>query len=246
MSAELDKIRERIRKLLALADNNPSPEEAALAASKAAELALEYGLELDKIRESKGEAPLPPSWFHLDDEYASEPHEWLGQLAVTICEANGCRFIWMNHGAHGWRLGGAGRQESHDVVRLSYAYITESMRRTQRQYIVKANLGSAKARREYRYAYRMGYSLTVAKRIKTWADGLKAQASKNALVLYRGDQLTVVDEFIKSTVETHNIERKAKPIVTDAYHAGVRDGAEVSVNRQMESVKRPATAGALT
>lgn len=237
--SDIDKIRERIRKLLALADNNPSPEEAAAAASKAAELALEYGLELDKIAADKGEKPLPPSWFYLDDEYVAEPTPWIGQLAMAICEANGCRFLFIDCGNLGWRLGGAGRQESHDVVRLSYAYISESLRRTQRQYIMKAQLGSAKARREYRYAYRMGYSLTVAKRIKSWADGLQAKGA-NALVVYRGDQLTVVDEFVNSTMKTKTIEHKAKSINPHAYHAGVRDGNEVSVNRQMESTKRPA------
>jgi len=236
--SELDKIRERIRKLLALADNNPSPEEAALAASKAAELALEYGLEIDRIREERGEKPLPPEWFYLDEELISDPHAWVGSLAEAICEANACRFVFINCGALGWRLGGVGRKDAQDIVRLTYAYISESLRRTQRQYIMRAQLGSAKARREYRYSYRMGYSLTVSKRIKSWADGLQAQSGKNALVLYRGDQLAVVDEFMKSSRQLETVNHSLKPINLGAYAAGVRDGAEVSVNRQMEATKR--------
>lgn len=237
--SELDKIRERIRKLLALADNNPSPEEAALAASKASELALEYGLEIDRIREERGEKPLPPEWFYMDEEALSDPHSWVGQLGQAVCEANGCRFIFVDCGPIGWKLAGVGRKDAQDIVRLTYAYISESLRRTQRKYIMKAQLGSAKARREYRYAYRMGYSMTVAKRITAWADGLRAQESKNALVLYRGDQLTVVDEFLKNGDRKINeVNHPLKPIKADAYMAGVKDGQEVSVNRQMEATKR--------
>lgn len=237
--SELDKIRERIRKLLALADNNPSPEEAASAASKAAELALEYGLELDKIRESKGEKSLPPEWFYIDEEHVSDPHPWIGALGEAICSSNGCRFVFVNCGELGWRLAGVGRKDAQDIVRLTYAYISESLRRTQRQYIMKAQLGSAKARREYRYAYRMGYSMTVAKRVQAWADGLKAQVSKNSLVLYRGDQLAVVDDFLKNSGRNlRPVQHSLKPIAADAYQAGVKDGSEVSVNRQMEAAKR--------
>lgn len=235
----IDKIRERIRKLLALADNNPSPEEASAAASKAAELALEYGLELDRIRNEKGEQALPPGWFYLDDEVLPEASAWVGQLATALCEANGCRFFFINRGSEGWQVGGAGRKEAQDIVRLSYAYIMESLRRTQRQYISKARLGSAKARREYRYAYRMGYTLAVAKRVKAWADGLAAQGGKNALVLYRGDQLALVDEFVnQSGALKQMIAHPVKPINPAAYAQGAADGQQVSVNRQMEAAKQ--------
>lgn len=244
--SEIDKIRERIRKLLALADNNPSPEEAALAASKASELALEYGLEIDRIREERGEAPLPPTMFYIDDEEHDKPHQWIGALSMAICEANGCRFIFLRVGSSSKkidhvRLGGAGRKEAQDIVRLTYAYITESMRRTQRQYVMKQALGSPKLRAQARKAYRIGYSQVVAKRIRAWADSLNAQQSKNALVLYRGDQLTVVDAFIKKHLgETEEVNTTTSIPDRNAYLAGQQDGNEVSVNRQMESTKTPA------
>lgn len=225
-------IEERIRKLLALAGNNTNAAEAAAAAAKAAELALEYGLELEKIAASKGEK-LPIGYKPIH-EPVSDPHDWMNYLGRSICEANGCRFIWFEM-VEGWVGCAIGRDQAIDASRIMMAYLLESMKRTQRTYIASLGLSTPKARAEWRYAYRFGYVMTVGKRVEEWSDSLKN--TKGALVLYQAGQLAEVDEFVKG-MHIQEKDEKAKPVNAEAYKAGVRDGGQVSVNRQMEATKQ--------
>jgi len=229
----MQNIEERIRKLLALAGNNPNPAEAAAAAAKAAELALEYGLELDKIAASKGDK-LPIGYKPIHEPVA-ERFDWLNMVGKAIAEANGCRFVWFK--VHdGWVGCAIGREQGVDAARIMMAYLLESLKRTQRTYIASLRLPTPAARADRRYAYRIGYVMEVSKRVEAWADSLKN--TKGALVVYQVGQLAEIDQYMSEKMQIGESKAKGGRLVDgDAYRAGQRDGSEVSVNRQMEATK---------
>lgn len=101
-----DRVLERVRKLLALARNNPSPQEAAVAFARAQELATRCGLQLDDLdgaSDACDQAPPPRPVGPVLEARLVEGSRVPGwqQVAVNaICRANGCRaFLRKGFGA---------------------------------------------------------------------------------------------------------------------------------------------------
>lgn len=242
----LEVIKEKIRKLLALAGNNSSPAEAAAAAGKAAELALEYGLELDKLRlEQPGQKALPIGYKPMCEPSADAEH-WLAIISEAVATANGCRFMWYTT-VDGVQPLAFGREAAVDTARLTLVYIIESMKATQRRYISELALPSAKLRKEYRTAYRLGYARVVAKRIEAWSDQLSA--TKGALVVYQKGQIAEVNQWLETqpglSVEVQPLKSVPRSLPTSAYVKGAADGERVGLGRQVTGSK-PTHAGELT
>lgn len=92
----VDKIKDRIRKLLALAANNPSAEEAAAAYAQASRFALKYQLDLEELG-SPLEADDAPELPTLSDVVRRVVHEakrmstWRGIVLNALAKANLCR-----------------------------------------------------------------------------------------------------------------------------------------------------------
>lgn len=145
MTREKSKIIERIEKLLSLAGNNPSQEEALRAAEQAARLMTEYQIDRAVLEASETEG----------ESVDSAPIEvlgrnmirWKGALSNGIAVANGCKMYWSRYsrsesvvgtlrqgesqaGKYGGRgLMIVGRVSDIEVVSYLYAYFSREIER---------------------------------------------------------------------------------------------------------------------
>lgn len=93
----MDKIEERVRKLLRLAQNNPSVEEAATAFAAAQKLATLHALDLDDLgSEDVGpEAPKEVEIVRCESlDQWKKAIAWKLSLAGGVARANGCRIYY--------------------------------------------------------------------------------------------------------------------------------------------------------
>ncbi|MEQ8762824.1 MAG: DUF2786 domain-containing protein [Planctomycetota bacterium] len=95
-----DRLTERIRKLLALAESQ-NPNEAAAAAARAAELMARY--RIDRVLLEAHDPEVEDLFF----EETREKHTWRGILADGVTRSFGCRIYW-RHAPNGIRMHGVG------------------------------------------------------------------------------------------------------------------------------------------
>lgn len=113
MSSSNEKVLERIRKLLALSNNNDSPAESALAAAQAAALMEKHSIAEADV-DGGGDEDVVEDTFGIPGSHRSgdlkQKSTWQGELACVVAEAFGCAAIWrLNRGVA--RLVIAGRKQ---------------------------------------------------------------------------------------------------------------------------------------
>lgn len=92
------KVLDKIQKLLALSQNNPSPEEAAAAASMAQELMTKYNITTYMVESASGqiqEESIINGWQKGEyfENLGNKRSSWKNILATGICKINGCKIL---------------------------------------------------------------------------------------------------------------------------------------------------------
>lgn len=114
---DMEKMLEKVQKLLALAGNNPSEEEAKAAALKAQELIAQYNLDLSKLSpEEKIEYKLVKATHPNNNGYRSK-------LAVIIAPNFRCRAVLVGSDVHFF-----GRKDDAEACVAIYNYLYKTMR----------------------------------------------------------------------------------------------------------------------
>lgn len=123
----------KVRGLLKLAQSS-NPNEAALAASRAQEIMDRHGIEAKALALETHEAAEPIRDFgevpegKLDEQPVGE--RWRGQLALVLCELNGCGCYLGHRGRRsGTSLELYGRPSSVETVRYLYGWIGAEVQR---------------------------------------------------------------------------------------------------------------------
>ena len=131
-----DKIIERLKKLLALAGNNPSQEEANAAMAKAQAVALEHGIDLALLGESQAES---------ESEIIRDEMEFGQRLPTVNTYVSNILIKYFNVRiiTSGSRYGGrklifVGKQEDINTAKYVYTWLSETMVRCWHNYY-KAN-----------------------------------------------------------------------------------------------------------
>lgn len=228
----IDKIKDRVSKLLRLADNNPSVEEAAAAFAQAQRLATAYGLGLDEIDTDPDEpARKPPT---LDDVVVRRVHHagrwsrWRWCVLHALAKAN---LADCYH--QGGDLYVYGTTEATQLVDLAFQAITHQI--------------DAMARREVRgrgrawgNAFRLGAANTVARRFsdmvthvleheRQLAGGeVTALARVETAIAFRDETEAVLeDKAIELGIRTRN--RPGAVVDPDGYASGREAGRGVAL-----------------
>lgn len=126
-----DKLIEKLRKLLALAGNNPSQAEAELAMSKAQAMALEHGIDLALIGQVTDE-----------DDSVIQEHIEMGQRLPTVntfitnvlTKFFNVRIILSGSRESGRRLIFVGKRDSIDTAKYIYTWLGDTMVRCWKKY----------------------------------------------------------------------------------------------------------------
>lgn len=90
----MEKILNKIKNLLDLANNNPNENEAIAAALKAQELMAKYNIELDQLDDKKETREIVEEIYHQSDKH--EMRKWKIGLADIIAQNFRCKVYFMN------------------------------------------------------------------------------------------------------------------------------------------------------
>jgi hypothetical protein len=241
-----ESVLQKVRKLLDLAGNNPSVEEAASAAAKAQALITKYGLTLidvDASRDAAGNEDLTRGYENIPFNYGGHDHsrEWRLELLHRLAQLNFCqviRYTWNRK--YGTKAAQANKssiigQPGHvDLV----VFLFESIAR---QLQSMANAEYTKAVREGRvwcsvmkwkkdFAY--GAIEVIMQRLEAQRRELEGTPEVRALVVIADARLVAATEkfFPKSKKD----RARTLKVNADAYGRGREAGQKVTINRALK------------
>ena len=168
-------IETKIRKLLRLAQNNPSVEEAAVAFATAQRLATLHALDLDDL--GSGEEPEPPKEIEkirteILDIWKKRT-EWKLVLAGGISRANGCLVYYTRSGIVIYG-------QPSDIATARYVYLAivrevDALARSAvKAYVSDEERDGWETPRQYGNAWRLGCAHAIRQRMPTRAEEVKA------------------------------------------------------------------------
>lgn len=207
---------DKIRKLLALAGNNPNEEEAATALSKARKLMLEHGVE-DKDLIEKAEAGV---------EYSAitRCQVWEVQTAFAAATLAGVQPLTYPEASSSGFLG---RPENNELAQLLWVWINQQV-----EAFYKAALPrglTQKERSEFRKSFKWACSKRIVTRALLIVREDKEEHKGFALVLVNEVALRLKEDQIPVGKEkTHKMKNR------DAAIAGYQAGEQVKLSKEIE------------
>ena len=218
MSRPDQKIIDRIRKMLALANNNSNPNEAATAAAMAEKLMRRHQLAhadvvLKDIEESGVET------VDIGRETVRTP-KWHTPLFVGCAELNECTVVTTRHSGHSWQtFYGCGGDAQ--VAAEMTKYLIGEVNRLSKRY------GGSKNE------FRQGAAMTLYQRLQEMSAERRAEMAQAAT----SKELVVVKSALiqRAVPSTRREATTMKPRDADAYQAGKDAGSRVSLNPQLGS-----------
>lgn len=235
MSENVDKIIERVQKLLALAGNNSNEHEAAAAIEKAYAILAEHNLSLATIEQAKieGEEQDERGALKTETNFSEKYYAWLWN---EVARLHFCR-SFMNRPSSTARQTYytlVGRKVNAIVATQLAMYLCQSIRR----------IANDEAKRQGRkdFAFKNAFLYGAALRLIRRIEELRKQGngSANALVLWRGDEDDKNAAYIKDVLNVNLLpakRRKAADVDPSGYHAGYTRANEISLNAQLDSRK---------
>lgn len=149
-------IEDKIRKLLALAQS-ANENEAALAAEKAAELALKHNIDLLEFQTQ------PPEY--IDDQmYTSKKNElWVMKIMQSVAKLNACKFYYISYrGTCKYRL--VGRPQQIRMATEIGQYLLTTVKRLNTEAWQASGLDPS-IRKDYRKSFRIGCASRLEQRL---------------------------------------------------------------------------------
>lgn len=229
-------IKEKLAKLLRLAEKAGTPEEAAAAAGKAAELALQYGIDLNAVDPTSDPTV-------NEEELADAVDNWEISLASAVAQLNAARvIIWTRNGEHKIRF--YGRNACAISARLMHEYLTSTVLRLNRQAALKRKNTTSAERRRFREAFRVGAMQVLSERLHERYQQLRAEGMANRGG--SGSALVVAGYFDqeKAALEAY-MAKKHPNLRTSSFRTNARDlqglaqgmaaAKDISLNRQASS-----------
>lgn len=244
-----DKIATLIRKLLKLAANNPSAEEAAAAFGRAQELAAKYRLDLDDVGVEEEAEPAPREVEKIVQqtiEHWNRAVPWKLTIAQAVARANDCRTFYVS-GTHGG-ITAYGQERDLQIVSYLYKAISREVDRL-------ARLANVAGGRSWGRNFRMGAADEIATRLARAQRKVLAEAKEEAFArggetaLVRIDRAEEYSERVSKAVDDYadselNLGRGVS--FRDAsgygYRDGRRAGSSVAISGGGRALRSGATA----
>ncbi len=242
---ELDRIVDRVKKLLALTSSQ-NPHEAALAAAKAQELLFRHNLSLATVEaatEGGGNAA------YVSDRFDSGGWmHWRRRLLAAVARNNFCRGV----SYQGTRdVGIVGEPHNVTVVRHLYAFLVrEVMRLAELGAKTERGLDEEEAR-AWKRSFYLGAVRTVAQRLATQRQRDVASDSQAAALVVRKDEeldKAYKDHFPGTGGDDQEADvpplpprrdtGPSRPRRADGYRAGVLAGRTIPLNLPIEAPRR--------
>lgn len=237
----MEKIIERIQKLLALAGNNANENEALAALEKAHAILAEHNLTMAQVDQHAGKptADEVRDALHTDTNMPERYNRWVWN---AVAKANSC-LIYSNRPnpkKYQTIYTLVGRQVNTIVATQMALYLCQTMRR------LCADEVKRTGRKDH--AYKNAYLVGMASRLCERVAEFKKQAAKStgtgtALVLWSENE----EKENQAHVEGMGVKLKSKKVAKVLYNkaamdAGARDANSVSLSQQVGTATKPAVA----
>jgi hypothetical protein len=243
---EIDRIVERIKKLLALSSSQ-NPHEAALAAAKAQELLFRHNLSLSMV-----EAALEGgSSAYVSDRFDSGGWmHWRLRLLSAVARNNFCRGV----SYQGTRdVGIVGEPHNVTVVKHLYAFLVREVLRLADLGVKEQHGLDEEESRAWKRSFYLGAVRTIAQRLATQRQrDISADPQAAALVVRKDQELDEAYREHFPTAQSNEDDEEgapapvrqdrgpSRPRRTDGYRAGVLAGRTIPLNLPIEAPRRTA------
>jgi hypothetical protein len=203
-----NKIVDRIRKFLALAANNNSPEEAAQAAARAQELMFQYQIGEADLDMGEAKREVEEVVNESVHDAGRQREVWKAALANSIAKSFGC-VLYTDQTGDKTKYQVVGLKSVVQTVGYMFSYLSNEISRLADAAWAQEKGSSLHSARTWKNSFRLGAVNTVYKRLKeqqghqeqkvaAMVQAAKAAptASKStALALYKSDQERVADTY---------------------------------------------------
>lgn len=217
-----NKLFDKIRKLLALAGNNPNENEAAQALSLAQKLMIEHGI---------SEEALKPEQIRMiiGDPMSAAGDAWSQYAGAAAAALYGCKLIRHWDGTVSF----AGREENVGTAQLTFLFISNQIENLYKQALPKGLTQSERG--EFRKSFKRGAAIRVLERANEIIQNSKTHGTdgKNALVVVSHLQTLSeeVDQFLSGKVRKGKPGRGITVRDGDGYRRGRMAGDTVRMNQ---------------
>lgn len=232
------KVLARIKKMLALADNNPSGAEAAVAAAMASKLMDKFNIEhsevlMTELREDDIiEHPTGQSW-------ARSVPRWVGRIIVATAQLHDCEAKYnfsRKEGVRQMHVGVTFLGEKGDVIVAAWVfdYLLAEMKRLGNAYSKSIGGATGPQRHSFKVACAGEISLTLRRMLREKEDVMASHSTGQALVVCKRN---LVRE--KFNVSYGKGRQQARYGDQTAAAAGAEAGRKVSIRSGIEGAVRP-------
>lgn len=229
----MEKIIDKIKKLLALATNNSSVEEAASAMAAAQRLMSEYQIEHAMLEDTDESGPKEAVAHDvLYDDGGKRLPWWRWIVANALCKANECKAYVVRPGV----LGYIGRASDAQTVRYMFTYITAEIDRLCQDASKAADV-SARGKgfaKTWNNSFRVGAALEVGNRLVA----TQKEVFKEAEEAGKGDALAIIQEhalsldvYAKKVLHLHSGGTVQANVNRDARDAGRAAGRSIQLGK---------------
>lgn len=213
----MEKILNKIKNLLDLANNNPNENEAIAAALKAQELMAKYNIELDQLDDKKETREIVEEIYHQSDKH--EMRKWKIGLADIIAQNFRCKVYFMNKKDVVFY----GYKEDAKIALNVFTYLYEIGNKFAVRYYNKCKK-EGKETRGVMNTYLVGFKDGVAEVLEKQCTALMIVTPKEVTESF--DEMTNGWKTIKSTLRLSGD--------TSAYSNGKSDGKDMATARNIE------------
>jgi hypothetical protein len=230
----LDSVKRRVAKLMAIAsDDRANPAEAASAAAMAERLMRKFqidNVELVTSQLKSGAAEFFSEEFvgtTLDPEgYSKTKCAWSGILAVAVAELHDCqaRFSWSTK--HGKSLKFSGYAEDAQMARFTYVYLVQSMALASRQYLAAFQHDGRRGAENFRRGFNAALVASLNEASASKKREMQVESDSRALVVVKEDAVAKQFGVVKYSHRSENTR------FDRAFHSGVTEGRKVDVTRR--------------
>lgn len=216
---ENERIIERVKKILALAENNPFQEEAETAMLKAQELLIAHGLTMAQVGDRKTKQDVIENGFYV----TRVVEQWMGMLLNVVADHARCKAFWNRHrngyNSFEYRAVFIGTEDDAAVAGVMYQYAFKVIKELSKKYAVE-NSGGAN-HKKLMASYSVGF-------VTALNEAYRKQVEDKGWALALIPSEEVVEQF-----ESHNMKKVRSKGREEDYHAyaqGNHDGKNFNIN----------------
>lgn len=231
---DIKEVKEKVRKLLALA-NSPNENEAAIAAAKAQELCDQFNLEAAKI--GKGDSTSSPDLERLEISPLKKREIWELMLFSCLCEVLECTGWFQNNGRGSRRFMVVGYPADVSLFQFLYPYLERVIVTHYKESLTEAKAAASWWNRRRTYSYKRGFCHgaieRIFERLKEMRDSRReGDPDTRALVVVKERE---IEKWVEQNLGLEKNKTQYKiSMDKSGYIAGQMAGEAINLNRPLE------------